>query len=67
MSAADAAEHIRSGMTVAFGGYTSSGYPKAIANELVRRKADEPELRINVITGSSNGPLDGLFAEHDLC
>jgi len=66
-TAAEAALRIRSGMTVAFGGYTSSGYPKAVADELARRKASEPELCFRVISGSSNGPLDGLLAEHELC
>ena len=58
----EAAKLIRDGMTVGMGGYTSSGYPKVIAAELVKRKAAGEELRINLVTGANVGPLDELLA-----
>ena len=65
-SVAEAAACIQNGMTVAFGGYTSSGYPKVIAEELARRKAAGEELFINVVSGANNGPLDTLLAKADI-
>ena len=59
---ADAAKLIRSGMTVAMGGYTSTGYPKMIAGELARRKLAGEDLTISLVTGSLIGPLDEILA-----
>lgn len=52
----EAAGLIKDGMTVAFGGYTPSGYPKVITGELVKRKNNGDDFKINVITGANVGP-----------
>ncbi|MCU9614887.1 acetyl-CoA hydrolase [Caldibacillus lycopersici] len=62
----EAALLIKDGMTVAMGGYTSSGYPKVIANELAKRKMNGETFKVNLITGSNIGPIDTLFAKLDL-
>ena len=62
-SAAEASLIIRNGMTVAVGGYTSCGYPKAIINELVSRKNSGEELYLSVVSGSNNGFVDTPLAE----
>lgn len=63
MAAAEAAQIIKNGMTVAVGGYTSCGYPKVIINELVKRKESGEELLLNVVSGSNNGFVDTPLAE----
>ncbi len=60
-TAEEAAAFITNGMTVAVGGYTSSGYPKAIAAELVKRKQSGEELQIRLLSGANVGPLDTLL------
>lgn len=62
-SAAEASLIICNGMTVAVGGYTSCGYPKAIINELVSRKNSGEELYLSVVSGSNNGFVDTPLAE----
>jgi len=62
----EAVTAIKSGMTIAFGGYTSSGYPKAIALKLAERNKRGTNLTLNVITGANVGPLDAIFAETDI-
>jgi succinyl-CoA:acetate CoA-transferase len=57
-----AARLIQNRMTVAMGGYTSSGYPKVIASELVRRKQAGEDLSIFLLTASNVWPLDELLA-----
>lgn len=53
----EAALSIKNGMLVAVGGYTPSGYPKVIPNELVRRRKElVEELKINLISGAGVGP-----------
>lgn len=54
-TAGEAASLIRSGMTVAMGGYTACGYPKLIASELAARKRGGEDLKISLITGSQLG------------
>ncbi len=49
MSAEQAAALIEKDMLVAFGGYTSSGYPKSVARELVKRKTEQPDFTIRKI------------------
>lgn len=56
MPAAEAASHIKNGMTVAMGGYTSCGYPKVISAELVARKQGGEDLSLTLVTGSMVGP-----------
>jgi len=63
VSASEAAEIIKSGMTVAVGGYTSCGYPKAVIRALAERKSAEPELVLNIVSGSNNGFVDTPLAE----
>lgn len=65
-SAKDAAALIKNGMTVAMGGYTSSGYPKAIARELVARRAAGEYLKIELITGANVGPIDNMLSEMEI-
>lgn len=65
-TAAEAAAIIQKDMLIAFGGYTSSGYPKKIARELVKRKETEPDLSIRMLTGANTGPLDTMLSEADL-
>lgn len=57
----EAAKLVHSGMTLAIGGYTSSGYPKATIRALVDLTKDT-DFRVNVVTGSNNGVLDELMA-----
>lgn len=67
MSASDAAELIMPGETVGMSGFTGSGYPKMVPQELAARIEREHEaghpFRIRVWTGASTGPeLDGALA-----
>lgn len=63
MTPAEASSMIQKGMTVAFGGYTSSGYPKKIAEELVRRKKTEEDFHIFMLSGSTNVYLENMLGE----
>jgi succinyl-CoA:acetate CoA-transferase len=60
-SAAKASELISDGVTVAMSGYAMAGYPKAIPEELVRRKNNGDALTINLITSANVPWLDGLL------
>lgn len=60
-SAQQAAELIHSGMTVAMGGYTSAGYPKTIPQVLAARRAAGEDLVLDIVTSSTNGPVDDLL------
>jgi len=67
LSAAEAAERIQNGQTVAFSGFTPAGaakeIPKAIAARAVKMQAGGQPFRIGVITGASTGhSLDGSLA-----
>jgi len=62
-SAAEASEAIKDGMTVAMSGYAMAGYPKAIPEELVRRKKEGQELSINLITGANVPWLDEILGD----
>lgn len=63
MSARDAVGLIKSGETVAFSGFTPSGYPKAVPLALAER-ASYDELAINVVAGASVGPeIDTALVE----
>lgn len=64
--AEEAAAFIQNGMTVAMGGYTSSGYPKAVARELVRRRQQGEELKIHLLSGANVGPLDRLLSSQEI-
>lgn len=65
-TASEAAACIKSGMTVAMGGYTNSGYPKVVAQELVARKRRGEDLRIRLLTGANDGPLDTMLGEDSI-
>ncbi len=52
----DAAKMIRNGMTVACGGFTSTGSPKAVPLALVRLIERGQEIKINLLSGGSVGP-----------
>lgn len=66
VSAAEAAACIRDGMTVAVGGYTNAGYPKAVARALVARKQSGEDFQIRLLSGANDGPLDTLLGEEGL-
>lgn len=61
--AAEASEVIKNGMTVAVGGYTSCGYPKAVIRALAERANSGEQLRLSVVSGSNNGVVDTILAE----
>lgn len=63
MTAAEAAQTITNGMTLAVGGYTTCGYPKVIINELAKRKNAGEDLTLNVFSASNNGVIDTVLAE----
>lgn len=63
VSPKEAAAVIQNGMTVAFGGYTSSGYPKVVAKELVEHKKNEKNFKIFMLSGSVNGYLETMLGE----
>jgi len=66
-TAEQAAASIQTGMTVAMSGYAMAGYPKAVVEELIRRKQSGENLTINLITGANVPWLDEkLGAEHIL-
>ena len=70
MTAAEAAELIQHGNTVAFSGFTPAGAPKEVPKAIgVRAKALHAEglpFKIGVMTGASTGKsLDGSLAEAD--
>ncbi len=53
-----AAAVIQDGMTVAMSGYAMAGYPKAVIEELVRRRHDGEALSIILVTGANVPYLD---------
>lgn len=60
----EAGELIADGMTVAFGGYTSAGYPKAVARSLsVSSTWRNRPGGIHMISGSTSRPLENLLSE----
>ncbi|MFT8644328.1 succinate CoA transferase [Gluconacetobacter sp.] len=66
-SAEDAAGHIQHGMTLATGGFTPSGTPKAVPRALVRRVEEARQggmpFAVRLFTGASTSPeLDGGLA-----
>jgi succinyl-CoA:acetate CoA-transferase len=65
-SAANASEVIMDGMTVAMSGYAMAGYPKAIPEELVKRKQEGLNLAINLITGANVPWLDELLGGSEI-
>jgi len=65
-SAAKASEIISDGMTVAMSGYAMAGYPKAIPEELVRRKSEGQALRINLITAANVPWLDEVLGTAEI-
>lgn len=65
-TADQAAEMIKAEMLVAFGGYTSSGYPKKVVRALTKKKAKEKHFKIRVLTGANTGPLDTILGNAGL-
>lgn len=65
-SAAKTSEVIMDGMTIAMSGYAMAGYPKAIPQELVRRKKKGEPLNINLITGANVPWLDDLLGSSEI-
>ena len=68
MSAEQAAEIIRDGMTLGITGFTGAGYPKAlpaaIAAKAKAAHAEGKPFAVNMITGASTAPeCDGILAE----
>ncbi len=62
-SAAEAAALIRNGHTLAVGGYTSAGYPKAVPRELAARRRSGEALAVNLLSGSLVGQVDEMLAD----
>ncbi|RDG30985.1 acetyl-CoA hydrolase/transferase C-terminal domain-containing protein [Oceanispirochaeta sp. M1] len=54
----EAASVIKDGMTIAMSGWAMAGYPKAIPEELVKRKQAGENLSIKLITGANVPWLD---------
>ena len=65
VSAEEAAELIKDGMTVATSGFTPVGYPKAVPLALAKRvKKSKEKIQISLLTGASIGEeLDGALTE----
>jgi succinyl-CoA:acetate CoA-transferase len=65
MSAEEAINYIKNGMSIGFSGFTSSGDPKVIPVTLAERAKKEGQpFKINVYTGASVGPeIDTVLAE----
>ncbi|MBA7494095.1 Succinyl-CoA:coenzyme A transferase [subsurface metagenome] len=65
MSAEQAVELTKNGMTVATSGFTPAGYPKAVPLALAKRvKKSKEKLQISLLTGASVGEeLDGALTE----
>ncbi|MDO5713247.1 MAG: acetyl-CoA hydrolase/transferase family protein [Tissierellia bacterium] len=64
MSAEEAAQFIKPGMTVGTSGFTPAGYPKAVPLELAKRAENGEELKLTIMTGASVGPeIDARLAE----
>jgi len=63
MTASEASQFIKDGMTVATSGFTPSGYPKAVPLALAERAKNGEDIGITLITGASVGDeLDGELA-----
>ncbi len=61
-----AAQHIQDGTNLFISGFTS-GYPKLIPKELVRRAKGGEQFKINLFAGASTGAsVDGILAEAGL-
>ncbi len=68
MTAAEAAEHIQNGQTVAFSGFTAAGAAKVVPSAIAARAnafhAAGKEFKIGVMSGASTGrSLDGALAQ----
>ncbi|NPV71377.1 MAG: acetyl-CoA hydrolase/transferase family protein [Firmicutes bacterium] len=61
VTAQEAADLVRDGMTIGASGFTPAGYPKAVPLALAERvKRTGEKLKVNLLTGASVGPeLDG--------
>ena len=65
-TAEEAAASIRSGMTVAMGGYAMAGYPKAVVEALVQRKQSGEDVAFELITGANVPWLDEKLGAEEL-
>ncbi|MGE5646143.1 MAG: succinate CoA transferase [Acidobacteriota bacterium] len=69
LTAAEAAHMIRNGETAGFGGFTTTGVPKATAAALAARAREEHAagrpFQLNVITVSTGPAFDGALAAAD--
>lgn len=68
MSAEQAAEFIKDGMTLGVTGFTGAGYPKALPTAIANKAKAEHEqgrsFEVGMITGASTAPeCDGVLAE----
>lgn len=63
MTAMEASQFVKDGMTVAASGFTPSGYPKAVPLALAERADQGEKIGITLITGASVGDeLDGALS-----
>lgn len=58
----EAVQKIKNNSVLAFGGYTSSGYPKKIIQSLAERSKKE-ELSFTILTGANVGPIDEALSQ----
>jgi acetyl-CoA hydrolase len=70
LTAAEAAQHIENGQSVAFSGFTAAGAPKVVPRAIAERAkqihATGNPFRIGVMTGASTGKsIDGALAQAD--
>ncbi|MCI6820859.1 MAG: acetyl-CoA hydrolase/transferase family protein [Clostridiales bacterium] len=64
MSAEEAAELVKDGMTVGVSGFTPSGYPKAVPLALAERAKNGEDIKIDLYSGASVGPeIDTALTE----
>ena len=61
----EAVQKIKSASVLAFGGYTSSGYPKKIIESLVQRSKKE-DLSFTILTGANVGPIDNALSQSNM-
>ena len=70
ISAAEAANYIKNGMSIALSGFTPAGYPKAVCPEIAKIAIEEHKCgkpyKINLFTGASTGDsVDGVLSRAD--
>lgn len=65
VSAEEAVQRLKNNSVLAFGGYTSSGYPKKIIKSLAERSKQE-DLSFTILTGANVGPIDEALSQYNM-